>query len=275
MGNDLGIRGFMDAKISSLLEKVTQQLCYPKAMKFFSGIVVAGFLGLAILVPTARAQFEYIPIVAPETPSGEVDLIIEADTLKPVFYRGRDELIPGSWVKIVAVPSSDNFFNAPGLTYYWEIEGDKQASNSNVLTITVPNGREMDISVRVKDQNGRLFAESAKTIPVSSPFMVFYEDNPLRGTADVSFGESIGLLSEEVSIRAVPFFMDRSLSNSLTTNWRVDRSEVVNGNTDPYVITLQAVEDGKNNYNVNFDVFNKSNPLQRALGEFRFINRYE
>lgn len=271
----MGICSFVDKKISSLGQKYLGGLCYSKAMSSFRGLSLLA-VAVTFLIPQfSFAQFEYIPVAAPETPSGEVDLVVESNTIKPTFYAGREELIPGSQIKIVAIPSSNQFFNSDSLSYHWEVDGKTQASKGSVLNTTVPNSRQLNISVIVRDQNNHLFAQSAKSIAVSSPFLVFYEDNPLRGTADVSFGNSISLIGEEVSVRAVPFFMDNKLGNSLTTGWRVDRTEVVNENSDPYVITLQSVEGGRSDYQVNFDVFNRNNPLQRALGEFKFINQYE
>jgi len=158
-----------------------------------------------------------------------VTIFWEADTYTPPFYKGKPLLSPQSRVKAVATPDNTgtkNALDAGNLVYTWEKEGSVQSSVSgygkNSFSFVAPQPyRRTNVSVRVSSTDDSINSE-AKIIPtLTTPIIVFYENNPLLGTVyNHSLGTSIDLMQKEISVSAAPYYFSNDKDSALLSyNW--------------------------------------------------------
>lgn len=172
------------------------------------------------------------------TPVG-VTVFWEADTYTPPFYKGKPLLSPQSRVKAIATPDNTgtkNALDAGNLVYTWEKEGSVQSSVSgygkNSFSFIAPQPyRRTNVSVSVSSVDNSVNSE-AKIIPtLTSPVIIFYENNPLLGTVyNHSLGTSIDLTQKEISVSAAPYYFSNDKDSALleyswSTNGRATQNE--------------------------------------------------
>lgn len=155
-----------------------------------------------------------------EKPIGEVDILVEADTYVPSFYRGRAEPSPGNIARAAAIPRGVNHA-AGSLSYRWSINGQSLADTGQSVSFTIPPIDNLTIRVLVT-QNGRLVAEKTEMVAVSEPRIIFYENNALRGIGSTAIQGDFLLMGEEASVSAEPYFFGRSSIPFLQGTWSVD-----------------------------------------------------
>lgn len=212
-----------------------------------------------------------IPVRHTLTPS-RVDLIIEGHTTVPSFYEGRALPSTDSTMRLIALPDFGDGFNPENYAYTWRLNNKVQFGGSlkgqYVTEMTLPLGQEHVVSVDVINADGVTVRQAAVTVPVATPEIHFYEDNPLRGTALNSIGDNLNLLGEEVTVRAEPFYMDNNILNqNYLIEWEVDNQVVQNPNADQMTITLQN-GGGLGLFQINFHIRNLDQLLQGAEDGF-------
>ncbi|MEK7569074.1 MAG: hypothetical protein AAB497_03095 [Patescibacteria group bacterium] len=169
------------------------------------------------------------------TPVG-VAILWEASTYTPPFYKGKALMVPQAQVRVAAVPdigSATNPFGAGNLVYTWEKNGLVHEGSSgfgkNVFSFTGPtpfNG--IDVRVRVSSLDDTMNSEMRVSVPLSRPFILFYEKHPLLGVLyNKPLSDKFTLDKQEFSISAEPFFFSNEESeySTIRYNW------AVNGNT--------------------------------------------
>ena len=75
------------------------------------------------------------------------------------------------------------------------------------------------------------------------------------------------LLEDEISIRAEPYFVSRTIFNNATYEWTIAGAKVQNPNADPQTVTLRKTG-GSGSSEVGFSIRNLSSLLQAAEGAF-------
>lgn len=218
----------------------------------------------------AHAQLGDIPYAATSAAAlQEVDIIIEADTFVPAFYKGRREPSTGSRVRAIAVL---NNADQAGYRYQWEVGngafGGGQKSSGNVVTFSAPLGDQFLIRVDVFNSAGTRIASNQRYVSISEPEAVFYEDSLLRGTAENAVRERYTLVGEEVSIRAVPYFMDRNIfSGKYDLGWKINGEEVTGMTDTDEVITLRN-NGGSGTFPIEFALRNAQALTQYVQDKF-------
>lgn len=170
------------------------------------------------------------------TPVG-VAILWEAGTYTPPFYKGKALMVPQAQVRVAAVPDIGNAtspFGAGNLVYTWEKNGlvheNASGYGKNVFSFTGPtpfNG--IDVRVRVSSLDDTMNSEMRVTVPLSRPFILFYEKHPLLGILyNNPLSDKFTLNKQEFSISAEPYFFSNEESeySTLRYNWAVNGKTV-------------------------------------------------
>lgn len=201
-----------------------------------------------------------------------VDLILEPNTLTPTFYPGRPLPSVGSKTRVVALPQTGSGQNPSDFSYIWKLDNKVLFGGTlkgvNVATFEVGLGRNQVFSVDVLDRNGKMVAHKAIVVPVTEPELHFYAENPLRGLVPRSITEPYMLTSNEVTVRAEPYYVDRELmDNNPYIKWTINGLPNDNPSLDPQNITLRRSA-GAGKTTVGFEVRNIQQLVQSVKDSF-------
>jgi len=201
------------------------------------------------------------------------NLTIEANTHTPYFYKGRPEPSTGSTIRAIAIPETGSGASPSAYTYRWEVNGNVlfggPLSGQNVVEFAVPLGREVQITLDILDPiSGNVIASTREYVPVAEPEIYFYEQSLLVGESHNAIASDYNLLSDEVSIKAEPYFMSKTdLNNSPKLEWRMNNDVIANPNADPFLITLRNTG-GSGSANISFSARSTKSLSQYAKNSF-------
>lgn len=179
--------------------------------------------------------------VSAKTPDGQVieqnisiipssvNLIYEAQSYTPPFYKGKPLFTNQGTLRIVAVPTivvSSKKVDPKKLIYTWKSDGqilsDASGYGKNVMTFNggVP-WKSTEITVSVKTIDQKVTAQDTLLLNPVNPKIVVYENNPVYGILfNKAILGSIKTFKTELSLIAEPYFF--SIQNSgynLTYSW--------------------------------------------------------
>jgi hypothetical protein len=172
---------------------------------------------------------------------------VEADTYIPLTYAGRALPSEGSKVRAVAVVLAGGNTDPASYSYLWKRNGGVLFGGAirgkQIIELEMSQYQGDALTVEVFS-GGKLIGGKTISLTPSEPVLRFYEDNPLRGMHHRAIANSYQLLSDEVTVRAVPYFMDTDLTPQTTSiEWSVNGGPAT-PNTDPGTITLRKVNEG-------------------------------
>ncbi|OGG41458.1 hypothetical protein A2837_03030 [Candidatus Kaiserbacteria bacterium RIFCSPHIGHO2_01_FULL_46_22] len=156
-----------------------------------------------------------------------LDLVVEAETYTPHFYRGRAEPTAGSIMRLIALPED------PGAVtrYHWKVGGQTMNESGQTLRVTAPSGQgEVVVEVSSLDQNGNVIGRTTNYISLSSPSLSFYEVNPLRGISNIMIKDKVTLIGDEVTVRGEPYFINPTSMSTMNGVWNTGQLENVPSN---------------------------------------------
>lgn len=167
-----------------------------------------------------------------------VDLLWQAETYTPPFYKGKALFSPESSVTMVAIP---NFINGTTRTndsnvvYKWsidrEVQGDYSGYGKNSFQYTsdiLSLDTEIEIEAYPSSQQTRKGVGSA-LLSTKNAFLLFYEDNPTNGVMfNYSLKNQVNLgTRNESKISAFPFnSSSNSKSSGLEYTWYVNSEKI-------------------------------------------------
>jgi hypothetical protein len=175
-----------------------------------------------------------------------VDIVWEADSYTPILYRGR--ALPSSGTTIKAEVNAF-FARADGtriprteLIYVWRhnntIVQDASGAGKYAANIKLsPFTGNHTLSVEVSSRDNAFVGTASARIPVTTPYLALYEDNPVQGALLHSAIQGTRTFSEdEVTFAVVPFYssIERLTDPSALFSW------IVNGISAPVDITDPA-----------------------------------
>lgn len=209
--------------------------------------------------------------------SAEVDLIWEADTYTPVWYKGKALFTPTARLTFTAIPSiitsGGGRANPRDVVYTWRQNGRVMGSQSgygrNVLRV-YPSMIDEIVSVSVTAETGNIKAQSGASVTLSGERVLVYENDPLLGVLSNNALSGVFELSEdEVSFRAFPlhFTTESSSDFSLEYSWQLGSAVISDANS--MVTFKQTGEQGI--ARVSLTVENNTNILQKAVSAFDII----
>ena len=168
----------------------------------------------------------------------QVDLIVEASSYVPPFYKGTAYFVSQGSAKIIAIPNiieNGQKVGTNNLNFKWTkngiVLGDSSGMGKNTLTVSgsVPID-DIQIELEVSDMSGNSLADQSTIIAPSDPKIIFYENSPLYG---MLFNNAINrnyLLGnrEELNVVAEPFFFDLkgATGDDSTYSWLVNGNSV-------------------------------------------------
>jgi hypothetical protein len=188
----------------------------------------------------------------------EVELLWEADSYVPPFYRGRALPSAGSHLRFFAMPrlarAGGALISPNDLLYTWRKNGKVAQSVSGrgkhtvLLDSPVLFGSDT-VSVEVSTTDGELRGFSSMRIASVEPSLELYENHSLFGILYYrALGSQTTLPEEEATFSAIPYFAPVESPNSglLIYKWRINNTAIASDTTRPNAITLNAAgSDGR------------------------------
>jgi hypothetical protein len=164
----------------------------------------------------------------------QVDVVWEANSYTPPFYKGKALYPFQGDIKVIALPNFTQngvLVNPKNLIYTWRKDDFVATKGYGIDSIKVNTGvilRPIEISVTATNADGSITGTGSITISPQAPRTVFYEDNPIYGTLyNQAITGSLSLKKEEIRLRAVPFFFSRSTpySTDTTFTWNINSGD--------------------------------------------------
>ncbi len=173
-----------------------------------------------------------------------LQLVWEAQSYTPPFYRGKALYPFQGTVKVVALPNivteNGGTLDPKKLVYTWKVDGNTVASASGygrqyiLFTGSIPiKPGNIEVEATSLDQ---VFVASGKTTLVAgSPQLLFYEDSPVYGVLyNKAIDGSKTLTNEEIKIVGIPYFIGAKerLGSGLSYDWQLNGEKISNGDKD-------------------------------------------
>lgn len=162
----------------------------------------------------------------------DLDILWQADTYTPPFYRGKALPTPESFIRVVGMPNVRNEGAQKlenGMVFVWEHNGKRQPNDSGFgqNPFVYRNDfldLEDQITLEVIHEDGLTRAKQSIFVPISNPEVVVYEDSSFLRKA---FGKGEPAASGRLVFTAEPYYFStkRELLNTLNYRW------IMNGTT--------------------------------------------
>lgn len=200
-----------------------------------------------------------------------VRILVEANTVTPSFYAGRNEPTRGSQVYVVGLISPEAQQAPSPYTFRWRIDDRAVANTTNVPhnrhRFTAPERSTVQVQLEVVDASGRVVGNASRLVPIQQPAVVFYAESLLYGLSQTAVADSVNLVGDEVVVRAMPYFAIPPLdSTAYELRW-VQGNESVRVSDNPLALTLRRDTVAKNS-RVSFSLRNRGVLSQTAAGNF-------
>lgn len=186
----------------------------------------------------------------------EVDILWEADTYIPPFYRGKALPSSRSSIRLSAVPflagGNGVLLKPASLVYSWEQDGKKltAASGFGKQTVFLEGPRlyqESIVSVEVSSLDGSITAKKTIFFDPTTPLVAFYEKHPLRGIVrNQTLSANYLLQKDEFSLRAEPYFFPLAAykNRALEFEWTVNTQKVLSQKQGELVLRKESQKGG-------------------------------
>src|SRR3989344_5989598 len=186
-------------------------------------------------------------------PAG-VDLLWQAESYSPPFYKGKVLWPIQGNIKVVAIPQfvtpDKNIINSENLIYKWKknglVIGDISGFGKNTLSLTGSIiSRPLNISVEVTTLNNDMVAENGVTLYSSDTNLLLYENNPRYGVFyNKIISSDFVLKNPEVSLVAEPYFFAGNTKDFISFVWSINGNKITD-NKNTNVETFRQEDDTK------------------------------
>lgn len=211
-----------------------------KGLKTFT--FTAGNLGARTTLEVLMVSSEGYPWSQNITISpAKIDLLVEALSYTPPFYRGKAYFPYQGQARVVAVPSfvDENGKQIPPerLVFKWK-EGERNLVDSSGVgrNILIYKGsipiRAKGVSVEVTSLDQQYVAEKTINITPVEPKVILYENDPEYGALyNRALSDPLNLNKEQLAIVATPYFFNSTDSSgyNLKYEWNLNGTPVGNG----------------------------------------------
>lgn len=223
-----------------------------------------------VITTASGARYDKQFLIKP----AEVDILWEADTSVPPFYKGKALPTYKSIVKLNAIPRFNTLASDPSrYAYAWtanQIQGLAMVPGKNSTLVGMKYaGSAVPITVKVTNYGvggENTTITGAQKILAVEPLLLFYEDAPLMGIRfDQALSGSRITNGTSFTLRAVPYFFsgDDLANANLVYEWRKDVQQLTPG-LDPNVIVLGKEGTGAQSSTIQLSVTNRKRILQSA-----------
>lgn len=214
-------------------------------------VVTLGNLGQEVIV---RVDVSYLGENSHESISlipGSVDLLFDADSYVPPFFKGRSLPSPGTMLRLVAVPhiaGRSGTIQARELIYTWRQDGETLGSisgkgKSSATIPAPPLFGASDVQVDVRTLDGTYGATASLRIPAIDPEITLYENHPLFGIKYYrALSDRDAIADFETTLAAIPYFVDApdAAAGSLQYQWSVGGRPITASSSASNQITVNA-----------------------------------
>ncbi|OIO32096.1 MAG: hypothetical protein COZ49_02755 [Candidatus Yonathbacteria bacterium CG_4_10_14_3_um_filter_47_65] len=163
----------------------------------------------------------------------DFDVLWEADSYTPPFYKGKALYTAHSKIKLVAMPNFPNNL-ADNLFYEWEKNINRLRSESGYgrsvvnLDKIAENYGNMRIDVAVSTLDKSIASYRIFNIPSAQQAIIFYEDDPIEGVMyNRAVGKTFDTAKKEFTIVAEPYYFSQTdkKNGSLDFSWQVNNAD--------------------------------------------------
>ncbi|MDD5033081.1 MAG: hypothetical protein PHC85_03165 [Candidatus Pacebacteria bacterium] len=188
-------------------------------------------IGVEIITPDKENIAKSVSITG-----NDLDLIWQADTYIPYWYKANSLAVVESFVNFAAIPHlflNNTLLQRDKLFYEWFFDYEKQSGASgigkNSFKAQIKNFDDHTVTVKVSDLGRKTLIEKSAVISASktNPEIIFYEIEPLAG---VVFGSSApsetNLESEEIILKAEPFFFSLDKTSDYSYEWEMNGKKI-------------------------------------------------
>jgi len=182
----------------------------------------------------------------------QIDLLYDADSYVPPFYKGRALPSSGSTMRFMAMPHFSNGQGSPIpaslIIFTWKQDGRVLGSISGkgkyAVVIPAPTPyTNTTIEVSARSADGSQVGAASVTLTASQPALILYQDSPLYG---ILYEHAVGLQEtindSEITFAAAPFFAHAANPNAtqLSYAWSVNGKPVAATTTNASEVTINA-----------------------------------
>jgi len=205
----------------------------------------------------------------------DVDLVWEAKTFTPPFYKGKALYPAQGDVVITALPNFSQGVNPKNLIYTWKKDGEVIGKSSGYgrQSITLSGSvisRPLNVSVTVSTTDGRTNGTGKIVLAPQNPKVIFYEDNPLTGVQyQTALNGEFTLRNDEIKLLAMPYFYSAITShdgNNQNYKWKINNRTVDAVNDGSNSIVLRKPQTASGQSAISVQVNNLSRILQLGDG---------
>lgn len=213
----------------------------------------------------------------------EVDIIVEANSYTPPFYKGRAYFAPQGKVKIIAVPDivvNGKKVENQVLSFKWKkngmVLGNQSGTGRNTLMLEgeIPT-KDILVGLEVLDVSRKVLASKLFVVSPQNPKILFYVNSSLYGVllnkallGNYEFGNR-----EDITVIAKPYFFDVYTSGTTNFNykWSVNNKAVfLNGNQNEVILKKEKT-DSTGKMLVGLKIENQTKIFQYAENNFNLI----
>jgi hypothetical protein len=159
-----------------------------------------------------------------------VDLVLEADTYVPSFYKGRALPSRTSTLHATAVVNDGGALPDTAYTYRWtvgeEVLFGGPVRGKNSVSFPIPLYSK-ELTVEVISPEGSTIARKSMTLQSVQPELYFYEWSPLKGLYQKTVSDPFALIGNETTVYGEPYFVNAAPTNvNADVTWTIDRQVV-------------------------------------------------
>lgn len=186
--------------------------------------------------PSQSATFTLTPVV--------IDIILEADTYIPSFYKGRALPSKESSVRAIALVHDATGGIKSDYTYKWSAGSTVllggPVRGKYVLEYVMPRYSDNELTVEVSNTEGVIVGKKTILMNPVETQLRFYEYSSLRGLSERAAANPFSLISEETTLYGEPYFMNTRINTSdADFEWTLDNKTAPSNEGVPNAITLR------------------------------------
>lgn len=204
-----------------------------------------------------------------------VDLLWQAQTYTPVWYKGKPLPSSTSMVKVIAIPyfktTEGKLIPATDLTYKWSLNYKVLSSSSGYgkssMRVEMPQlMHEAKIKVEVSTRDGSIVRTSFLSLRAEETKTLLYENHPTKG---VGYGSALSKKTEMTdstfNLKVEPFFFALRDLRNIIYNWSANGKKIEG--TEKINNIVFTREDGdRGSSSISVETKNARDFLQTAQG---------
>jgi hypothetical protein len=205
----------------------------------------------------------------------DVDLLWQAMTTVPLWYKGKAMPSVQSQIKMTAKPylfSGGALISDSNLVYEWSVNFKKDINKSGMgknyfLFKIKDNSEDYIISIRVSSKDGLMVFEKSMTFSTTDidPKFVFYKEDILNGTQyNEAFPDNFQLNEDELILKAEPFFFSKENAGNLSYSWTMN-GEGIQSQDKPNIVDLRINPGSSGSAAIGLEIKNPFSMFQSAV----------